>query len=659
MINPKKINQLKKVNKAEDSVIYKKPKVLFADYKDFLTLGDYVRLKKHYKNNVLTNRDTLSINERKRRAFQDKIPDSLRHELRPLGAKFYGDSDYIEDTTGKPKGDWYDEIKVARKDLDSIKREDSIKNRNAIINIKANPIFSRNASDNPYYTFSHGQAPNPNVQSKEINTNTIPGRVFPEDNVELEKKENGGELPKRGTRISPFSSDFQTTASQRLSKKSIKGNIKNMSLPKKKGKAGNLLTKKSYNITEKDVDNVVNEKNKNKENILNPFNINPSVTEVKSYNSWHLPPTKPTPPSFDYSKKLKSINFKINENEKIDSPKEEDPKISNPDKKYKWIPQALEKHNKGKTEIAKALEAYNKDKTDLKLPSTINKDLSEIVVTAKKRPKMKLIESPVVNLDKYREDSLKSVPAHIKDIPLDLTSIQNKKNSNSFLSKLGKGVESVVPYASNLLNAMRTLPKVPEPALIDYKPMSVGKISFDSARREALNQTSASNKMATQSLSPQASAAVRAYNLSKQLDNNVAINEKENNANAQLQLQNNSINSQRKLYTDMQNAQIKNAYLNSVGNRAVDQQQLLYGNVGNASDKFVRAKNLERDYQMQFDLQKLQNKALIEAHIHNRYRQGVSNLVDPITGAYIENKYGGTLRPKMKVKQMMKKVNFK
>lgn len=164
--------------------------------------------------------------------------------------------------------------------------------------------------------------------------------------------------------------------------------------------------------------------------------------------------------------------------------------------------------------------------------------------------------------------------------------LTNDSTKSNVLDKL----ESVAPYASNLVNAFRKLPATPEP-IMDAK-VSPRYQDYSASRAEATRAVRSANKSAAQQLaSSTATTATRAANLVSGIRAVNEVNQAENNVNANIALQTSRENAQ---IDRNNNSKLEYKAAQDVS-RSLKQQELNAENLANFTDKLqmnTRDRNL-------------------------------------------------------------------
>lgn len=188
--------------------------------------------------------------------------------------------------------------------------------------------------------------------------------------------------------------------------------------------------------------------------------------------------------------------------------------------------------------------------------------------------------------DKYRQDLLQNT--NLPETVIADTVSDLKSDGSSF--NLQSGVEKVMPFVSNLANAFRKLPAVPDPVLND--PVAPRYANYNASRAEAVRAVRSANKTADAQLSSSnVAAAVKAANLTQGIRALNEVNQAEYNTNTQIG--NRAIERNQEIARE-NNAKLEYAEAQKVS-RSLKQQELNAENLSNLSDKFqlmTRDRNL-------------------------------------------------------------------
>lgn len=178
---------------------------------------------------------------------------------------------------------------------------------------------------------------------------------------------------------------------------------------------------------------------------------------------------------------------------------------------------------------------------------------------------------------------------------------------------------AVLPFASNIVNSLRTPPQPADPHLVN--PVVLSKIRLDATRNQVRNAARAQDLNADRSLDEQSAAAVRSSNLAKTMNQEGQISEQEGFLNARQRAESAGMN----LNVDSMNA----AALNKQGDERVQRQLAIQreqsSDLANASDKAIAMGN-ERA-KANLDLQKLETLSQMwkESGVYDRMMRKIKN----------------------------------
>ena len=228
-----------------------------------------------------------------------------------------------------------------------------------------------------------------------------------------------------------------------------------------------------------------------------------------------------------------------------------------------------------------------------------------------------------------------------------------KGPGTDWMGLIGRASDAVLPFASNIVNAMRTPPQPNSPRLLN--PVVLSRIRLDASRQQVRNASRAQDLNADRSLDEQSAAAVRSSNLAKSLNQEGQISEQEGFLNARQRAEAAGMN----LNVDAMNT----SAINKQGDERVARQLAIQReqsqNLANATDKYIGMGN-ERA-KAQLDLQKLQTLSQMwkDSGVYDRLMKRIKSegVKDP-TGVYgqmgwlgdalgtvSEKAMGGTMSP--------------
>lgn len=160
--------------------------------------------------------------------------------------------------------------------------------------------------------------------------------------------------------------------------------------------------------------------------------------------------------------------------------------------------------------------------------------------------------------------------------------------------KASEVIDTLAPFASNIVNAFRRLPNPPAPS--SQRELSPALINLDASRAEAVRARRSADKMIERNLaSGTAIAASKAANLSQQVREYNAINQNEANANAQIKNQFQALNAQ--IRAENQNR--RDTYNQQLVEKELKQQQLSAENIADVANKIQLIKRDKRLFDLE------------------------------------------------------------
>lgn len=213
------------------------------------------------------------------------------------------------------------------------------------------------------------------------------------------------------------------------------------------------------------------------------------------------------------------------------------------------------------------------------------------------------------------------------------------------LSKIGTSLSSasdaIAPFASNLVNGLRTPPQPHAPQLDNMVTLRVP--SFNNDRNEVEQDINSTNASIDRSVDGQTAARIKLFNQGQKLDKLSSINQAEHNA------QITTSNDQARINSGIQgrNTERLNQYGDQQVERKIAQQREQSANISNFSDKYVSMQNEKRKTQV--DLEKTKTMATIftKSGVADRERKMLmdAGVPDPSGKNYEDVKaYGGRIR---------------
>lgn len=235
--------------------------------------------------------------------------------------------------------------------------------------------------------------------------------------------------------------------------------------------------------------------------------------------------------------------------------------------------------------------------------------------------------------------------------PLDINPYPEPKapptSSGTFnLTGASKGIgaitDSLAPFASNIVNGLRTPPQPHSPQLDNM--VTLRAPNYDNDRADVERNINASNAAIDRTVDGQTGAKIRLFNEGQKLERLSSVNQPEHNA--QIETSNNAARINSGIMS--RNTDRLNQYGDEKVERQIAQQREQSANISNASDKYVGIQNEKRKAQV--DLEKTQTLANIftNSGVKDRLRKTMKDqgLPDPMGKDYkdLDSKaFGGAL----------------
>jgi hypothetical protein len=273
----------------------------------------------------------------------------------------------------------------------------------------------------------------------------------------------------------------------------------------------------------------------------------------------------------------------------------------------------------------------------------------------------------------YLGDTVKipSNVALIKEAPKN--SMPKKIDWNAVGTRATDTANQLAPYASNIINALRSPARVPTPNL--DAPVTLQRANYDNDRYSTERGIRGINANADRTLDENTSQSVKQYNLAQKFNQLSSINQAERNQNIDI--------SNKEVMTNAEISAKNNAKLDQykmgIAERTNAQQREQSANVANAADKYMAIQNEKSKANLDLKrfgiIQKMYNtdgvsgrayKSLAEAQadpIANRYVQSLKSagmaedkIVDVLNSQYSDKKaetaklllnqkkYGGSMK---------------
>lgn len=160
---------------------------------------------------------------------------------------------------------------------------------------------------------------------------------------------------------------------------------------------------------------------------------------------------------------------------------------------------------------------------------------------------------------------------------------------------LGKGMNDLMPFASNIINSFRTPPRPALPTTDNY--VSLQAPSFANDRTEAAREINSTTETSARNVDGNTGAKIRLFGLGQKLERFSSINQAEHNSRTNVLNEQSRINSG----ISMRNNEKMDQFNDKLTERSVAQQREQSANVANASDKFIGIQNEKRKAQVDLD----------------------------------------------------------
>lgn len=222
--------------------------------------------------------------------------------------------------------------------------------------------------------------------------------------------------------------------------------------------------------------------------------------------------------------------------------------------------------------------------------------------------------APAMNLDAAPAMGNSIAPDQIAPVESGVTPDGSGVNWNNVASGLNK----IVPFASNIANAFRSVPKPIRSAPISS--VTLGRVNNSNERANLDMQTRGEDLAADRGLAGNTASAVRAAGLSTKLRAYGDSYARENNANVDIANRQAEINSG----IQEKNIGLTNEYNQELVGSKIAQQKASAANISNAADKYIGIQNATA--QRNLDQQKWSDMSrLFNTGVKNRYEQFLGN----------------------------------
>jgi hypothetical protein len=158
-------------------------------------------------------------------------------------------------------------------------------------------------------------------------------------------------------------------------------------------------------------------------------------------------------------------------------------------------------------------------------------------------------------------------------------------SGSSVLNKAAGYANSIAPFASNIVNAFRKVPKPAQP-IMDSAPV-LQKVNMDADRSAVSRELNAGSAAADRAVDGNTAESIRQFNMGTKLDQFSRISESERNANTQIANQQAMISAQ----VAAGNNAKRDQYNNDLKEGQIAQSREQSANFSNAADKYMAINN--------------------------------------------------------------------
>jgi len=205
------------------------------------------------------------------------------------------------------------------------------------------------------------------------------------------------------------------------------------------------------------------------------------------------------------------------------------------------------------------------------------------------------------------------------------------------LSKANEAGKSILPYASNIVNAFRTPPKVPMPNLDPL--VTLQKVNYDNDRYEVEKGIRGANLNAYRNLDENTATAITGYNLAQRFNQLSAVNQAERNQNLEI--------SNKEVLTNAGIKSSNNAKLDKMAESNVERRLAMQResaeNIANAVDKKIMIDNEKSKANLDLKKFAILARAYNREGVAGREIAGLNEIMnDPLGAEFYNNKAGKT-----------------
>jgi hypothetical protein len=174
---------------------------------------------------------------------------------------------------------------------------------------------------------------------------------------------------------------------------------------------------------------------------------------------------------------------------------------------------------------------------------------------------------------------------HAPGINPDNVPGSSSTSGSNILSKTAGYANSIAPFASNIVNAFRKVPKPAQPVM-DSAPV-LQKVNMDAERNAVSRELNAGSAAADRAVDGNTAESIRQFNIGTKLNQFSRINETERNENTQIANQQAMISAQ----VAANNNAKRDQYNNDLKEGQIAQSREQSANFSNAADKYIAINN--------------------------------------------------------------------
>ena len=208
--------------------------------------------------------------------------------------------------------------------------------------------------------------------------------------------------------------------------------------------------------------------------------------------------------------------------------------------------------------------------------------------------------------------------------------------------KIGSVANSVLPFASNIVNQFRKPPAPKAPTLAS--PVTLQGVDYSADRAQTESTIRGANMAADKNLSGNTATAVRSSNLARQLEATSRINQAETNQNSEINNRETMINSE----ISMRNNQLTDGYNANLTEMQIADQNQKGANFANGIDKFVAIQNQDKQRALEEKKFAITSRMFDQSGVLNRFMTALEKdgIKDPTNTRRLAGMYklGGKIK---------------